>query len=138
MCARSSTPRAGGSSRRPSASRSSPAASAPDHAPQRGERTMRRWMKISAAAVLGLGLVAAAAVAVAVQIGERKLHRTVEVPAEALHLAASDAGAERGRYLYLTRGCVECHGADGAGRDVVNDGKGMLVHAPNITPGPGS
>ena len=98
---------------------------------------MRRWIKVSAAAVIGLGLVAAGAVAVAVQIGERKLHRTVAVPAEVLRLSASAAGIDRGRYLYLSRGCVECHGANGAGRDVVDDGKGMLVHAPNITPGPG-
>jgi len=27
---------------------------------------------------------------------------------------------------------------DGAGRDVINDGQGLLVHAPNITPGKGS
>ena len=30
------------------------------------------------------------------------------------------------------------HGVDGAGKDVVNDGKGMHVHAPNISPGPGN
>jgi cytochrome c553 len=33
---------------------------------------------------------------------------------------------------------MECHGANGAGREVVNDGGGMYIRSPNISPGPGS
>ena len=40
--------------------------------------------------------------------------------------------------MYASRGCAECHGANGAGREFINDGKGMLVKAPNISPGAGS
>ena len=51
--------------------------------------------------------------------------------------AHQDAAAlERGRYLYASRGCVDCHGAAGTGRTFVDDG-GLVIAGPNITTGPG-
>src|SRR5437762_162288 len=37
-----------------------------------------------------------------------------------------------------SRGCAECHGANGGGREFINDGKSMVVKSPNISTGPGS
>ena len=95
---------------------------------------MKRWIKIPLVAVLGLALLGGAALVGGAQLGERKSQRRVDVAVAAVPLAADAAGLERGRYLFMSRGCTECHGVDGAGKDVVNDGKGMLIHAPNITP----
>ena len=39
-----------------------------------------------------------------------------------------------GAHLYLTRGCGDCHGADGGGATVVDAGPVALVVAGNITP----
>ena len=48
---------------------------------------------------------------------------------------ATDAQAlERGKYLFESRGCAECHGANGGGREFVNDGKGVRLAGPNISP----
>ncbi len=99
---------------------------------------MNKWVKRGGIAVLGLVALGATALGVGKQLGERKMNRIVELQVSALALPSDAASIERGRYLYLSRGCTECHGVDGAGKDVVNDGKGMWVHAPNITPGPGS
>jgi mono/diheme cytochrome c family protein len=99
---------------------------------------MKRWIKFSAAALLGIAACAAAALAVANQLGERKLHRRVAIEPESVALASDAASIERGRYLYMSRGCSDCHGATGTGKDVINDGKGLLIHAPNITTGSGS
>jgi mono/diheme cytochrome c family protein len=98
---------------------------------------MKRWIKLSAAALLGIVVCAVAALAVAHQLGERKLHRRLAIEPAAVALAGDAASVERGRYLYMSRGCGECHGATGAGKDVINDGKGLLIHAPNITTGSG-
>jgi mono/diheme cytochrome c family protein len=50
----------------------------------------------------------------------------------------SDAAAiERGKYLYSSRGCVDCHGANGAGRTFVEEA-GLKIKGPNISPGPGN
>ena len=99
---------------------------------------MNKWLKRGAIGVVGLVAVAASAIVVGAQMGERKMNRTVDVKISPVAYRTDAASIERGRYLYLSRGCTECHGVNGAGKDVVNDGKGMHVHAPNITPGPGN
>ena len=47
----------------------------------------------------------------------------------------NDAAAiERGRYLYTSRGCVDCHAANGAGRAFIDSGD-MKIAGPNISRG---
>ena len=99
---------------------------------------MNKWVKRGGLAVLGLVALGASTLVVGTQLGQRKMNRIVSVNVAALPLPTDAASIERGRYLYMSRGCTECHGVDGAGKDVVNDGKGMHVRAPNITPGPGN
>jgi mono/diheme cytochrome c family protein len=43
----------------------------------------------------------------------------------------------RGRYLYLSRGCADCHGRDGAGHSFV-EADGLHLRGANITRGDGS
>ena len=50
-------------------------------------------------------------------------------------MPASQQALERGKYLFESRGCVDCHGANGGGREFVNDGKGLRIAGANITPG---
>ena len=99
---------------------------------------MNKWLKRGGIGVLALVGLAAAAVVVGAQLGERKMQRRISVKLDAVPLRSDPASIERGRYLYVSRNCAECHGADGAGKDVINDGKGLHIHAPNITPASGS
>lgn len=99
---------------------------------------MKRWLKRS------LGVAALVLVLIGIAIGfaalraDRKMNRNVTLPPYDLALSDDPAAIERGRYLYVTRGCMECHGANGAGRAVVEDpAMGMRVVAPNISSGPG-
>ncbi|MEO8838796.1 MAG: c-type cytochrome, partial [Herbaspirillum sp.] len=55
-----------------------------------------------------------------------------------IRLPTDTTSIEHGKYLYLSRSCAECHGADGGGREFISDGKGTHVSAPNISPGSGS
>lgn len=95
---------------------------------------MKPWVKWSSGAVLFLGLVAMGAAFVGQQLAERKRNRVISVPVAALAYASDAQALARGKYLYESRGCMECHGADGAGRTFVNDGKGTQIAGPNITP----
>ena len=99
---------------------------------------MNKWLKRGGIAVLGVVALGASALAVGVQMGERKMNRTVELKVQPVAFRDDAQGIERGRYLYLSRGCTECHGVNGAGGDVVKNDPGMHVHAPNITPGAGN
>jgi mono/diheme cytochrome c family protein len=96
---------------------------------------MNKWVRRTSIALGALALCGVAAAVLGKSMGERKMVRTVAVQVAALAVAPDAARIEHGRYLYNTRGCAECHGADGAGRTVIKDG-GMLVIAPNITAGP--
>ncbi len=87
---------------------------------------------------LGLGLLLVLGVALllfASLLGDRKRQRTVDVTVAGIAWATDAPGLARGHYLYRSRGCADCHGQDGGGREFINDGKGMRVRGPNITPG---
>jgi mono/diheme cytochrome c family protein len=96
---------------------------------------MSKWVKRTSIALVALALLGVAATVVGKALGERKMARNVALQVRPLDVVADAAHVERGRYLYNTRGCAECHGADGAGKTYVREA-GMFVVAPNITAGP--
>jgi len=98
---------------------------------------MNRWIKYAALPALGLAALAAAVLVVGAQLGDRKMQRRIDVKIAPVALRNDADSIARGRYIFMSRGCTECHGVDGAGKTLADDGKGMLLHAPNITPVPG-
>jgi mono/diheme cytochrome c family protein len=107
---------------------------------------MKRWVKWTLGVLGSLAVVAAAAAIVGTQLAERKSQRQVNIKLQPVTwatkittAAAADAPTlARGKYLFNSRGCAECHGANGAGHEFINDGKGLRLAGPNISPGPGS
>ncbi|HEY0489430.1 MAG TPA: c-type cytochrome [Telluria sp.] len=98
---------------------------------------MKTWIKSVAAAIAALVLLLFAVLSAGMALGERKMARTITVPASPVTPRFDAAHVEHGRYLFSTRGCADCHGASGAGKEVANGG-GTLVVSPNITRGEGS
>jgi len=98
---------------------------------------MRKWVRRAGIALGVLLLLAAAAVVVGVQLADRRMQRVVDVRVQAVAYRTDAQAVERGRYLYQSRGCVDCHGANGAGRVFVDDGA-LRIKGPNISPGPGN
>ena len=98
---------------------------------------MNKWMKRAGITVVVLAGAGAAAVVTGLQLAEGKMARRVEVPARTVADKADAASLERGRYLFSSRGCVDCHGANGAGRTFVEQGDDLLIRGANITTGNG-
>ena len=98
---------------------------------------MKRIWKVALGAAAVLVVAAAAAVAGGVALAEHKQARRLDVQVQPVALRSDAAALERGRYLYASRGCTDCHGANGAGRSFVNDGKGLHIRGANITTGAG-
>lgn len=93
-----------------------------------------KWLAI----VIGLAVLVVAAIALTGWLqAQSKMTRRIDVGIVPLALPTEAAALERGRYLFNSRGCAECHGADGGGRKVIDSG-GLLVVAPHIGPGPGA
>ena len=97
---------------------------------------MKTWIRRTAIGAATLVVLAGLAFTGAVALGERKLERRIDVEVAPVAAASDPAAIGRGGYLYRSRGCADCHGTDGAGRVVVEDG-GLLIRAPNITRGTG-
>lgn len=94
---------------------------------------MKPWKKILAwlAAMLALG--AAGVAGAAWWVSESALHRVYAI--EGAPLPAPGRGAlRRGEHLYNSRGCSDCHGADGSGT-LMFDEAPLRVVAPNLTAG---
>ena len=99
---------------------------------------MKVWLRRTLIGVLSLVVLLALVVAGLVWNGERKRQRVVALPALKTPVLIDDAAArERGAYLYASRGCVDCHGANGAGRVFVDNGS-LRIKGPAIHTGPGS
>ncbi len=95
---------------------------------------MKSWLKWLLGIVGLLAVLLLAAVLLGQHLAERKRNRTVSLQVSAVPYTDDAAALARGKYLFESRGCVDCHGANGAGRTFVNDGKGTHIAGPNITP----
>jgi mono/diheme cytochrome c family protein len=97
---------------------------------------MKKPIKIVLVSLAGLVVLVAAAAGVVSRLSDRKLHRIVQLPPLQATFAAAEGRLEHGEYLFKTRGCTDCHGADGAGHVVIDDkSSGFFVRSPNITSG---
>lgn len=100
---------------------------------------MKAWMRWMLWGVGGVLLLSAGAVAWGVMRSDQRLARKITQPAYELAVPDGDTALARGRYLFASRGCAECHGPDGAGRPFIDEpGGGLYARSPNISPGPGS
>ena len=97
----------------------------------------KRWIRALGAGLVGLAALAAGVAGVGLFLAQQKMRRHVDVPVQPVAMRSDGAALERGRYLYASRGCVDCHGANGAGRLFLDDGNGLRIAGPNITTGPG-
>jgi mono/diheme cytochrome c family protein len=99
---------------------------------------MKRWIRRSLWAATTLVAVVGAAIVAGDELADLKMNRRVELVSAPFVLRSGADAVERGRYLYASRGCADCHGGGGAGRVFVDDGRGLKLAGPNISPGPGS
>lgn len=99
---------------------------------------MKRWIRHGLWAAATLVAVAGGAVIAGDELADMKMNRQVALTSPPFALRRGADVVDRGRYLYASRGCADCHGHDGAGRTFVDDGRGLKLAGPNISPGPGS
>ena len=98
---------------------------------------MKIWLGRALVVVLVLVFGGGSVIAYALHKAQERRDRRIDIDAYNVAIPGDAAALQRGKYLFSTRGCVDCHGADGAGRAFIDDGS-MRVKGPNISPGPGN
>ncbi|GAB3088989.1 c-type cytochrome [Lysobacter terrae] len=94
---------------------------------------MRRVVKWSAMG-LAIVLVAVAALfAVSWAVTGKAMSRTYAVNDPPLHVEANAEALARGKHLFDTRGCGDCHGPQGAGRVLIDDPVLGRIVPPNLS-----
>lgn len=101
-------------------------------------RRKRRWIRLLAGGIGSLVVLVAVAVGIGLFLADRTMARRVDVQVRPVALRDDADALERGRYLYSSRGCAECHGTDGTGRVFVDDPNGLRLAGPGLTSGTGS
>lgn len=86
-----------------------------------------------------VGLVALVAIALGAvySLSGQRLAGTYAVEVAPLTIPTDAAAIERGRHIYQTRGCADCHGEDLSGNVVADDPLIGRLSGPNLTRGEG-
>lgn len=89
---------------------------------------MRRFLKWTGIGLAILLLGAAGLLATAWAVTSKAMTRTYAVSDPPLRVGATPEALQRGKHLFDTRGCGDCHGPQGAGRVLIDDpGLGRIV-----------
>lgn len=96
--------------------------------------SVRRWLRRLVLGLAAMLALPAALVAAGLSLAAHKAERRFEVRPAAFDVPQGPAAIARGRYLYESRGCADCHGADAGGRLFADSGPVRLA-GPDITLG---
>ncbi|QHE75064.1 c-type cytochrome [Hydrogenophaga sp. PBL-H3] len=97
----------------------------------------KTWVRALLAGLGALVMLAVGAGALGLYLAQQKMQRRVEPPVQPVAYRSDTTAIERGKYLFASRGCVECHGSTGTGRVFVEEANGLRIAGPNITTGAG-
>lgn len=97
-------------------------------------RSVRPWLRRLLLGLASILALLAAAVAAGLTLAAHKAERRFDIQPAAFAVPEGPAALVRGRYLYESRGCADCHGANGGGRQFADSGPVQLA-GPDITRG---
>lgn len=94
---------------------------------------VKRFFRIASSAVVAFTVFVVLAVGSTYWWGGRKLVRKIDVAVQPVAFPTDATAIAHGKYLYESRGCMDCHGAKGTGRQVFDEANGFRVRAPDLT-----
>lgn len=98
---------------------------------------MKKFLKFAAYAAGALVVLMGGATVFVVVQSNAKINHPYTVAVRPVQIPTDAAAVARGRHIAVTRGCVDCHGADFAGAKVIDDGAMGRLHGSNLTRGVG-
>ena len=96
---------------------------------------MKTWLKWVLGIVAGVAVLVVAAGVIGWQLADARMTRRVDVTARPVAYTEDATTLARGKYLYESRGCADCHGTNAGGHLFLDESNGLRVAGPNITSG---
>jgi mono/diheme cytochrome c family protein len=96
-------------------------------------KIMKRIAKILGIVLVVLVILIGAALAVIYEKSSKRFAERFDVPAPPIAVPSGTAALAEGKRLFITRGCGDCHGADLAGQEFVNDPMAGHFAGANLT-----
>lgn len=93
-----------------------------------------KWLKALAILLMVVAIAAGCLFGTAWLVDRDTASTVYSVNDPPLTLPGDSHALAQGAHLFATRGCADCHGDDGAGREVFDAGPVIRVVGPNITP----
>ena len=81
---------------------------------------------------IALGTLVVAVLLIVFGVSEYRLRQTFDIAATPIDVPTDSASLERGRHVYLTRGCQGCHGPDTEGKVFFDEPRIARLVAPNV------
>lgn len=97
----------------------------------------KTWVRALLGGLGALVLIGVGAGALGLYLAQHKMQRRVDLSVQPVAYRSDAASIERGKYLFASRGCADCHGSTGTGRIFLEEANGLRIAGPNITTGAG-
>jgi len=101
---------------------------------QQTSKKVLKWIGLALGSLFSLLLLALVGVYI---LSTLRMNKQYSIQAMTLPVAADATAIAEGQRQFMTRGCVDCHGANGAGKPVIEDALVGYITASNLTPGAG-
>lgn len=95
-------------------------------------KKLLKWLGILLGSLVGVLLVA---LVVVYFWSNLRLNKAYTIPSSALSIPTTATAIAEGKRQFTTRGCVDCHGENGAGKSVIDDALVGRITASNLTTG---
>lgn len=93
----------------------------------------KTWVRALLGGLGALVLIGVGAGALGLYLAQHKMQRRVDLSVQPVAYRSDAASIERGKYLFASRGCADCHGSTGTGRFFLEEANGLRIAGPNIT-----
>lgn len=97
-------------------------------------RKLLKWLGIVMAGFVGVVIIL---VGIVYLLSGSRMSKTYTINISPVAIPTDEASIEEGRRIFVTRGCPDCHGPDGAGAVLIDDAMVGRIAGPNLTGGEG-
>lgn len=101
------------------------------------KQNIKRFIKWIGVGLLSLAGLVLLALGLVYPLSNARLNKTYDIQPSAVSIPTGETAVAEGERLFVTRGCIDCHGVDGSGKVIMDAPLVGTVSGSNLTTGEG-